>query len=243
MRRSVCGFVVVVLVAAVALLASPAGAASVGGGARLGVKGAVLAPTRHGPTVSLASGAACRTLLTGSGGQCGLVAAPGGGLLFTIEAGPPAVAGLVSRPWTVTVYRASSPGRWEAALQTRPSGGRAGPLFAAVTARTAELTGHGQSLVLGYRSEGSGAFLDIDLVVGTARGPRVAGHTVLDQGVALVQPGQLVAYFAVYRARDANCCPSFIERDVIRARGTSFVVASGRRLPTHQVKFPPSDLG
>jgi hypothetical protein len=240
-RRPACLLLAAVLAVAVAILGSAAGAAA--GGPRLSIQGAVLAPARHPSTVRLVSGAPCGTLLGGGAGQCGVVAAPGGALLYTVDPGPIDVPGLASRPWTVTVYRASSPGQWTAFLQTRPSAGHAGPLFAAVTARTADLTGHGQSLVVGYRSEGTGAFLDIDLVVGTRRGPRVAGHTVLAQGVALVQPRQLVSYHAVYRRGDANCCPSAIQRDVIQARGAAFVVASSRRFPTPQVKIPPSDLG
>jgi len=240
-RRPAALLAVVVAAVGVALLPGSAGAA--GAGIRLGPRGALLAPAAHPSTVTLAAGAPCQALLSGPGGQCGTVAVPGGALLYTIEPGPVAVPGLASRPWTVTVYRTSGPGRWRAVLRTRASRDEPGPLFATVTARVAELTGDGQTLVLGYRSEGTGGFLDIDLVVATRSGPRVAAHSVLAQGTAVVQPRQVVTYTAVYRARDANCCPSSIERDIIRARGTSFVVVGRRRLATNQVTVPPSDLG
>ena len=241
MRRSLSAVCVGVLLAGVAVAAGPAGASD--GGGLLRPSDAVVQPTRPGRTVALAPGAACQTLLTRPGGQCGVVAGPGGGLLFTIEAGPSASGDLASRPFTVTIYRSLGSGRWVSTLQTRPTAGQAGPLFVTVTARTARLTGHAPTLLLGYRSEGTGAFLAVDFVAATARGPRVAGHLLLDQGMVVIQPGQLVTYSSVYRPRDANCCPSFLERTVVRARGASFVAESARQLPTRQVRLPVSDLG
>ena len=198
-RRPASLLALVVAAVGAALLAGPAGAAGVG--IRLGPGGALLMPAARPSTVTLAAGAPCQALLSGPGAQCGTVAAAGGALLYTIEPGPVAVPGLASRPWTVTVYRASGPGRWRAALRTRAGHDEPGPLFATVTARVADLTEGGQTLVVGYRSEGTGGFLDLDLVVGSRSGPRVAAHSVLAQGTAVVQPRHVVTYAAVYRGQ------------------------------------------
>jgi hypothetical protein len=229
----------VVLGSAMSTAAAPASVASLSGG------GAVLRPSRTTQVRLVEFGASCSALLTGSGGQCGAVHAAGGDLLYTIVSGPPVQPRSASRPWTVTVYRSvpAVAGGWRAALQTRPGGGEAGPVFATVSARTADLTGDGhESLVVGYRSEGTGGFLDVDVVIGAANGPRVAAHTRLGQGVVTVRPGQLTTYTPIYRAADANCCPSSIQRDEIQARHGSFVVVHGPRLVPEQAGEPPSDL-
>ncbi len=240
-RRSRSVLLVGLVVAGTAVLAGPATAAGVG--ARLSPSGALVQPTASSRTVSLAAGAACQTLLTRPGGQCGLVDAPAGRFLFTIEAGPSAVTDPASRPFMVTIYRPLTAERWVPALQTQPTDGAAGPLFATVIARTATLAGAGPSLVIGYRSDGSGAFLAVDVVVGSRHGPRVGGHLLLDQGVAVIRSGQLVTYASVYRPRDANCCPSFVERTVVGARGTGFVIDQAGRLRIGQVQLPDSELG
>jgi hypothetical protein len=229
----------VVFGSAISTAAAPSSVASLSG------RGAVLRPSRTTRVRLVELGASCSALLTSSGGQCGTVHAAGGDFLYTIESGSPVPPGAASRPWTVTVYRSvrAVAGGWRAALQTRPEGRSAGPLFATVSARTADLTvdGH-ESLVVGYRSEGTGAFLDVDVVVGAASGPRVAAHTRLGQGVVIVRPGELTTYAPIYRAGDANCCPSSIQRDEIQARHGSFVVIRGPRLSSQQAGEPPSDL-
>ena len=184
-------------------------------------------------------------LATGTG-DCGVVHAAGGDLIFTVDPGPPSQGGLVSRPWTVTIYRASPsvPNGWQAALVTSAHRGDPGPLYANVTARTADLTGDGhQTLLVGYRAEGTGEILDMDIVVGTATGPRVAGHREFYKGVVQILPGRLVTYAPIYRARDGNCCPSFTERDEIRYRTGSFALSTGPRAPTRSINVPPGDLG
>jgi hypothetical protein len=188
----------------------------------------------------------CQALLTVGTGDCGVVHAAGGDLIFTVDAGPPPQAGLVSRPWTVTVYRSSRsvPNGWQVALVTAAQDGNPGPLYANVTARAADLTPDGhQTLLVGYRAEGTGEILDLDVVVGTPAGPRVAAHREFYKGVVQVLPGRLVTYAPVYRARDGNCCPSFTERDEIRYEPGGFVLSTGPRLPTTGVDIPPGDLG
>jgi hypothetical protein len=222
------------------------GTATAAGDIRLRADGTVLHPAREPRTVTLAPTAGCQTLLSAGAGDCGVVHAAGGDLLFTVEPGPPVQAGLVSRPWTVTIFRASPsvPNGWVVALMTTAENGEPGPLYANVTAKTATLTPEGrQSLVIGYRAEGTGDILDLDVVVGGPKGPRVAAHSQLYKGVVQILPQRLVTYPPIYRARDGNCCPSFTERDEIRYRNGGFVVTRGRRVPTRQLNIPPGDLG
>jgi hypothetical protein len=228
-------------------LASPAAAS---GGSPLGPSGTLLEAPRDAPIVTFDPTAGCRTVLAAGTGDCGVVHAAGGDLLFTVEPGPLVQDGLVSRPWTVTVYRAAPavPNGWQAALVTPAPGvdpaGDPGAVYANVTARTADLTGDGhQSLLVGYRAEGTGDILDLDIVVGTSKGPRVAVHRELDKGVVQIFPGRLVAYAPIYRAGDGNCCPSFTQRDEIRYRNGTFVLSAGPRVPTRRAHVPPGDLG
>jgi hypothetical protein len=239
LRRAVTlGLGLVVLVA----IAGPATAAR---DVPLRPTGTLLRTPAAARTVTVPPGGCPSLVLTGTG-DCGVVHAAGGDLLFTLEAGPVSQAGLVSRPWTVTIYRRapSVPNGWQVALVTRASGSDPAALYANVTAKPADLTGDGhQSLVVGYRAEGTGEILDLDIVVGTPTGPRVAAHGQFYKGVIQIAAGRLVTYVPVYRTRDGNCCPSFTERDEIRNRNGRFVVATGPRFPTRTVDIPPGDLG
>jgi hypothetical protein len=236
----------VALVVGLLGLAALTGPAAASGDTPLHPNGTLLRPPRQARTVTLASTNGCQTRLAVETSDCGVVHATGGDLIFTVEPGPPLQDGLVSRPWTVTIYRASPsvPDGWQVALVTSPQRGDPAPVYANVTARTADLTGDGhQTLLVGYRAEGTGEILDLDIVVGTATGPRVAGHREFSKGVVQILPGRLVTYAPIYRARDGNCCPSFTERDEIRYRTGSFVLSAGRRAPTRRVNIPPGDLG
>jgi hypothetical protein len=227
-------------------LAALTGPVAASGDTPLRPNGTLLRPPRQLRTVALAPNSGCQTLLVAGTGDCGVVHATGGDLVFTVEPGPPPQDGLVSRPWTVTIYRASLsvPNGWQVTLVTSPNRGDPAPVYANVTARTADLTGDGhQTLLVGYRAEGTGEILDMDVVIGTATGPRVAGHREFYKGVVQILPGRLVTYAPIYRARDGNCCPSFTERDEIRYRAGSFVLSTGPRAPARSVNIPPGDLG
>jgi hypothetical protein len=184
--------VVVGLVGLVAI----SGAAAASGDTQLPPNGTLLHPPREARTVTLAPNTGCQTLLRVGTGDGGVVNAAGGGLIFTVEAGPPHHDGLVSRPWTVTIYRASPsvPNGWQVALATAAHGGDPASMYANVTARTADLTGDGhQSLLVGYRAEGTGEILDMDIDIGTPKGPRLAGHRESDAGGIQILPGRFVA--------------------------------------------------
>jgi hypothetical protein len=123
--------------------------------------------------------------------------------------------------------------------------GAAGPLYAAVTAKAVDVTRDGKDeLVVGYRSEGTGMILDVDIVGTDPDGsPRVLAHDQLYKGSAVFRHGRLVAWVPVYRRTDANCCPTWIERDVLEYRDGGFTVETGRRVRSRRVDVPASELG
>ncbi len=189
----------------------------------------------------------CRTLLAAGRGDCTVVRTANGPLVVTVEPGPRIDDVLASRPWTVNVYRPSTavPDGWDLALATRPEGDERGPLYAAVTARAGDVTGDGaDELLLGYRNEGTGAILDLDVVGTDGDGsPRVLAHDDLYKGSAVLRDGKLVTYTPVYRRADANCCPTWIARDVLRYADGEFRVDRIERVRTKLADVPPSQLG
>jgi hypothetical protein len=198
-------------------------------------------------TRTLAPVQGCRTLLASGQGDCTVVRTGHGDLVVTIEPGQRLDDVLASRPWSVNVYRRSAvvPDGWDLALATRPEAGEAGPVFAQVTAKAADVTGDGSDeLLLGYRNEGTGMILDVD-VVGTddAGTPRVLAHDELYKGSVVIRDGHFVAYTPVYRRADANCCPTWVARDVLRYDDGAFTVARIDRTRTRRAHVPPSQLG
>lgn len=235
MRRLAPSFVALGLVFA----PGAAGSADIG-------EGPVLVPADGGAAV-LPPTQGCRILLAAGDGDCGVLAAAAGTLLFTIEAGPRIDEVLVSRPWTVRVYRPDDAVRdgWVIALTTPPAGDDAGPSFANVTAVITDVTGDGaDELVIGYRSEGTGGFLDFE-VVGTGQdgAPQVLLHERLAKGVVAVEPGRLVTYGAEYRRRDPTCCPTWIRRSATRFVDGELRLGPGSRLRTRDAEIPPGELG
>jgi len=141
-------------VGAAAIGAVPAGAA--GRDRTLTAHGAIVRAPRTSVTKPLQPDQGCQVLLDAGTGDCAVLETAHGELVFTIEAGPYESDVLVSRPWTVRVYRASKtvPNGQEVVLATRAQGTEPGPLFANVTGKVADVTGDGKDdLVLGYRSD------------------------------------------------------------------------------------------
>ncbi|HEX6311949.1 MAG TPA: hypothetical protein VF152_10005, partial [Acidimicrobiia bacterium] len=189
----------------------------------------------------------CRALLDAADADCAVAHTAAGDLVVTTEPGPRVDDVLVSRPWTVRVYRPSPtvPDGWELALESRATDGYAGALFARVTAEVVDVTGDGaDELVVGYRAEGTGHVLDYDIVATRDDGaPLVLAHDELYRGTVVVEPGRLVTYSPVYRETDGNCCPSWIRRDTVRYERGAFHVRRGPRVPTARADVPAGDLG
>ncbi len=186
-------------------------------------------------------------LLDAGKGDCAVVHTAQGDLVVTIESGPRSRRCSRRGPWTVRVYRPSSmvPDGWEIALTTHADGPDAGPLYAQVTAKAADVTSDGHDeLVLGYRSEGTGQILDVDVVGTDAVGaPVLLAHDTVYKGNVRARNGHLIEYEPVYRQADANCCPTWIQRDDLRFRDGAFHVETIWKVPTKQADIPPSDVG
>ncbi|MEX2253877.1 MAG: hypothetical protein WEC34_00415 [Acidimicrobiia bacterium] len=236
-------FIGALAVAVVAGLAAPAAASD----RVLGTDGAIITPPAEAVTRTLAPTQGCQTLLDSGEGDCTVVKTANGDLVVTVEPGPKVDDVLASRPWIVRVYRPSAdvPDGWEVALETQPQGAEPGPLYAGVTAKAVDVTRDGtDELVIGYRAEGTGQILDVD-IVGTddAGTPEVLAHDQLYKGNVIFRHGQLVAITPIYKKMDANCCPTWIHRERFREHDGEFVAVAGARVKTRQAKIPPPELG
>ena len=228
-------------------LGAAAGAREPGGDRTLTDRGAILGPATDGLVRTLGPVQGCHVLLDSGVGDCAVVNTTHGAIVVTVEPGPYPDEVLASRPWTVRVYRPvdGADDQWQVALETAVDASGGGPLYANVTAVVADATGDGNDeLLLGYRSEGTGQILDVD-VVDTARDgtPRILAHDQLYKGTAIVREGRLVTYTPVYRTADANCCPTWIERSTVRFRDGALRVDAGPRVPTADADIPAGDLG
>lgn len=228
-------------------VANGAAGGAAGGGRTLSTDHAVLGVPTESVVRALAPTQGCHVLLDSGEGDCTVVQTAHGDLVVTVEPGPAIDDVLASRPWTVRVYRPSSaiPDGWEVALSTHPEGNDPGPLYAQVTAKAADVTGDGHDeLVLGYRAEGTGQILDLDVVGTDPDGtPLVLAHDQVYKGNVRTRGGKLVTYAPVYRRSDANCCPKWIERDDITFRDGAFHVRRVWKIPSKQADVPPSDIG
>lgn len=235
------------LVGVVTALVGSAATAAAARGPVLDASDAVLTAAPDPITRTLSPVQGCQVLLDNGDGDCAVVRTANGDLVVTVEPGPRLDDILASRPWTVRVYRPSSdvPEGWRVALSTLPVDGDDGPVYAGVTAKAVDVTGDGHDeLIVGYRSEGTGMILDVDIVATEADGtPRVLAHDQLYKGNVVFRHGRLVSYAPVYRAADANCCPKWIRRDVFRYRDGRIRVDRGPRVRARGADLPASELG
>jgi len=222
--------------------------AAIAEGETLGRGRAVLRPPRDELIRVLSPFHGCQVLLDSGDGDCAVVDTANGQLVFTVESGPPIDDVLVSRPWTVRVYQETNEtghaNEWKVELATRPQGSDPDPVYADVRAEVGDVTGDGKpELLVGYRSEGTGQILDVDIVGTTDDGtPKVLAHDQLYKGTAKIKGGTLITWSPVYEKTDGNCCPTWIRRDIVRFRDGAFVVQRGPRVPTAQANIPPGDF-
>ena len=216
----------------------------------VGVDGALLASPTAVVTQSLAPDQGCQVLLERGTGDCAAVDTANGQLVFTVEGGKRISTG--ARAWVVHVYRKSPTvaDGWELALSTSPPGDPGphadpGPLFGAVTAKIGDVTGDAKNeLLVGYRSEGTSRSLAVDIIGTEPDGtPTVLAHELLDHGVVVERGGRLITFNPVYALRDANCCPTWIQRSIVQYRDGAFRVQAGPRVRTARAKVPESQLG
>jgi len=235
------------LALAAAMLVGAAGPAAAKGGDRvLTAKDAVLAPPDSPVTRTIGPDQGCQVLLDHGTGDCAFAQTAHGGLAFTVEPGPYPDDVLISRPWVVRVYRESKTVKdgETVALETQAQGNDPGPLYANVAVKVADVTGDGKpELVIGYRSEGTGQILDLDIVSTKADGtPVVLAHDTVYKGTVRIDTDGITAWTPFYKRTDGNCCPTAIDRETIRWRDGAFHVHRVSRTPTKQAKIPPGDL-
>jgi hypothetical protein len=114
----------------------------------------------------------------------------------------------------------------------------AGVQFAHATAVQGDVDGHpGEELVVGFRSQGSSAFLELDVVSGQGS---VVAHRSLDHGRAALAADGLSTWVAQFGPDDDNCCPG-----VFVAERLTFVDSQWRLTPSTLVpadQVPPGDF-
>jgi hypothetical protein len=103
--------------------------------------------------------------------------------------------------------------RWVVELAAGDAEGR----FSDAVVGVQDASGDGEpEIAYGFRNQGTGQILDLDLVeVGEDRS-RVAVHRTLDHGSATVRPGRLDDWAAQFEPGDPNCCPSSYLHSVVR---------------------------
>ena len=196
-------------------------------GTAVGGDGAVLRRTTTGDDRHRAPGAGCTTMaLTGYRAQCGDVSDGDDDFVWMVE------RRLTNGGFRATVFRRSGESDYRPVLEALDDG-PAGPVrFAAVTVRVADVSGdRTPEIVFGFRGQGSGALLDLDLVdVG-----RVAVHRTLDQGRAEAKDGRLDDWSAEFGPNDAACCPSRFRHGVVRFADGAWRLVASTLEPASQV--------
>ncbi|MEX0665929.1 MAG: hypothetical protein WD598_14330 [Acidimicrobiia bacterium] len=168
-------------------------------------------------------------------------------LFVQIHASLPIDEVLVSRNWAIRIHRITEDGRAMGLALTTPTdleNDELSLLYADVTHAVGDLTGDDEpELVLGYRSEGTGQILDLDIVgLDESGAVEVLAHAQLYKGTARIKKGTLVTWMPIYKKSDANCCPTWIRRDVVRYEEGAFVVHAGKKVPTAKANIPAGDL-
>ena len=139
--------------------------------------------------------------------DCKAVDARGGSLVYVVE-------GNVADGFEVAVWKATAtPGTSTKVLDSgTPNPGE----FTKITVKsTADVNSDGSlDIVIGYRSSGTGGFLNLDVVEGSAAGPKVTLHTELAKGAAAASKGQIDGWSA--NPGPAECCPSSFSHQLFR---------------------------
>jgi len=186
-----------------------------------------------------------------------LRATPGGGVTlpatFTCGAGDPGIPG-----WTVAdcqempsyadgvttlVLRRNDDGRFAVAVLFSSGGSlvqryraeEEGPgVWNDVVVQLGDFNGDdGAEVWIGYRYDGSGGYLDLDVLDPRPDGSfLLGGLQSLDHGVADMHPGGATVQQAVYAASDPGCCPSSVRQREISFSGGQWRVTAGSDYPS-----------
>lgn len=155
------------------------------------------------------------------------------------------------RVWTVTkgasdrffavVWQETASFQWVPRLRLlEPAAGT----WATVVLKAADIDGGpNEELVSGIRVEGSGGYLDIDVIDAIGGNPSVVAHVPgADRGIAFTEENLGVwIYTAVFDAAEPNCCPSRYSQYLLSSDGGDWILSEGAPgVPTDMV--PVSDF-
>ena len=155
------------------------------------------------------------------------------------------------RVWTVTkgatdrffavVWQETAPFQWVPRLRLlEPAAGT----WATVVLKAADIDGGpNEELVSGIRFEGSGRYLDIDVIDAIGGNPSVVAHVPgADRGIAFTEANLGVwIYTAVFDAAEPNCCPSRYSQYLLSSDAGDWILSEGAPgVPTDMV--PASDF-
>lgn len=197
----------------------------------IGTSGAVLSPPKPGDnTAPYNSADGCQSLAeAGYVSLCGVAHTTGGDLIWVTERASTAPNGQRAFLYSVAGNQAT--------IQLAVLDDSA-VNFASIGVRVVDLTGDGaDEIVFGFRSLGTGKYLDIDFVGGKAT---VIGHRSLDHGSVKITNGKFEAWSALFAPTDADCCPSKAEHSAVGFADGSLRLIEVEIVPSAQV--PASEL-
>ncbi len=197
----------------------------------IGTSGAVLLPPKPGDnTAPYNSADGCQSLAeAGYVSLCGVAHTTGGDLIWVTERASAAPNGQRAFLYSVAGNQAT--------IQLAVLDDSA-VNFASIGVRVVDLTGDGaDEIVFGFRSLGTGKYLDIDFVGGKAT---VIGHRSLDHGSVKITNGKFEAWSALFAPTDADCCPSKAEHSAVGFADGSLRLIEVEIVPSAQV--PASEL-
>ncbi len=200
-------------------------------GAVISTAGAVMAAPKPGDnTAPYDAAAGCLSLAEpGFEALCGVAHTTGGDLIWVTEKA-------TSTPFGRRAFVYSIAGD-QATIQLVTLDDNAAN-FVSIGARVLDLTGDGaDEIVFGFRSIGTGKYLDLDIVGGQAK---VIGHRSLDRGAVRITGNKLESWSALFAPTDADCCPSQAEHSVVRFSDGTLRVEGLQIVPSTQV--PASDF-
>lgn len=155
------------------------------------------------------------------------------------------------RIWTVTkgatdrffavVWQETASFQWVPRLRLlEPAAGT----WSSVILKAADIDGGpNEELVSGIRYEGTGRYLDIDVIDAIGGNPTVVAHVPgADRGIAFTEENLGVwIYTAVFVAEEPNCCPSRYSQYLLLSDGGDWILSEGAPgVPTDMV--PASDF-
>ncbi|MDW3213002.1 MAG: hypothetical protein R8G01_03330 [Ilumatobacteraceae bacterium] len=150
------------------------------------------------------------------------------------------------RIWTVTkgatdrffavVWQETGSSQWVPRLRLlEPSAGT----WSSVVLRAADIDGGpNEELISGIRSEGTGGYLDIDVIDAIGGNPSVVAHVPgADRGIASTEANLGVwIYTAVSDPDEPNCCPSRYSQYLLASDGGDWILSEGAPgVPTDMV--------